>query len=130
MKPADAEKLVDISSIQVDPNLPYAERAKSYLSQIVNPYRYLDHGFTVTCSFAGECSLEGSVPPIKKNKREKSGRGIKASIVMSLNLSPPNKKKSSLKIQQQRGSPRIAVFQRMMQNKLLPMNYRETITRI
>lgn len=58
MKPADAEKLVGISSIQVDPGLPYEERVKSYLSQIGNPYRYLDHGFTVTCSFAGECSLE------------------------------------------------------------------------
>lgn len=33
MKPADAEKLVDISSIQVDPSLPYEERIKSYLSQ-------------------------------------------------------------------------------------------------
>ena len=59
MKPADAKKLVDISSIQVDPGLPYEEQVKSYLSQIANPYRYLDHGFTVTCSFAGECSLEG-----------------------------------------------------------------------
>ena len=57
MKPADAEKLVDISSIQVDPGLPYEERVKSYLSQIGNPYRYLDHGFTVTCTFAGVCSL-------------------------------------------------------------------------
>ena len=58
MKPADAEKLVDISSIQVDPGLPYEERVKSYLSQIGNPYRYLDHGFTVTCSFAGERTVE------------------------------------------------------------------------
>ena len=58
MKPANAEKLVDTSSIQVDPSLPYEERVKSYLSQIGNPYRYLDHGFTVTCTFAGVCSLE------------------------------------------------------------------------
>ena len=58
MKPSDVEKLVDISNIQVDPGLPYEERVKSYLSQIGNPYRYLDHGFTVTCSFAGESSLE------------------------------------------------------------------------
>ena len=41
MKPANAEKLVDTSSIQVDPSLPYEERVKSYLSQIGNPYRYL-----------------------------------------------------------------------------------------
>ena len=58
MKPANAEKLVDISSIQVDPGLPYEERVKSYLSQIGNPYRYLDHGFTVTCSFAGKRTVE------------------------------------------------------------------------
>lgn len=58
MKPANAEKLVDTSSIQVDPSLPYEERVKSYLSQIGNPYRCLDHGFTVTCTFAGVCSLE------------------------------------------------------------------------
>ena len=58
MKPSDVEKLVEISNIQVDPGLPDEERVKSYLSQIGNPYRYLDHGFTVTCSFAGKCSLE------------------------------------------------------------------------
>ena len=58
MKPADAEKLVDISSIRVDPGMPYEERVKSYLSQIGNPYRYLDHGFTVTCSFAGKRTVE------------------------------------------------------------------------
>ena len=58
MKPADAEKLVDISSIRVDLGMPYEERVKSYRSQVGNPYRYLDHGFTVTCSFAGEGSLE------------------------------------------------------------------------
>lgn len=54
----EKEKLVDINTMQVDPNLPYAERVKSYLSQIGNPYRYLDHGFTVTCSFAGENTVE------------------------------------------------------------------------
>ena len=58
MKPANAEKLVDISSIQVDPGLPYEERVKSYLSQIGNPYRYLDHGFIDTCSFTGERTVE------------------------------------------------------------------------
>ena len=58
MKKTNAEKLVDISTVQVDQSLSYEERVKSYLSQIGNPYRYLDHGFTVTCSFAGESSLE------------------------------------------------------------------------
>ena len=54
----DNEKLVDISTVKIDPQLPYGERVASYLNQIGNPYRYLDHGFTVTCSFAGESSLE------------------------------------------------------------------------
>lgn len=58
MKNTNAEKLVDISTVQVDQSLSYEERVKSYLSQIGNPYRYLDHGFTVTCTFAGVCSLE------------------------------------------------------------------------
>ena len=58
MKNTNAEKLVDISTVQVDQSLSYEERVKSYLSQIGNPYRYLDHSFTVTCTFAGVCSLE------------------------------------------------------------------------
>lgn len=58
VKNTNAEKLVDISTIQVDQSLSYEERVKSYLSQIGNPYRYLDHGFTVTCSFAGERTVE------------------------------------------------------------------------
>ncbi len=58
MKNTNAEKLVDISTVQVDQSLSYEERVKSYLSQIGNPYRYLDHGFTVTCSFAGKRTVE------------------------------------------------------------------------
>ena len=54
----NGEKLVDISTIQVDQSLPYEERIKSYLSQLVNPCRYLDHGFAVTCSFAGKRTVE------------------------------------------------------------------------
>ena len=55
---SDNETLVDISTVNVDPQLPYEERMASYLKLIGNPYRYLDHGFTVTCSFAGERTVE------------------------------------------------------------------------
>ncbi|WP_024348433.1 DUF6870 family protein [Lacrimispora indolis] len=50
--------LADISEVKVDPALPVDERLEAYLKQIKNPYRYKDSGFTVTCAFTGERSLE------------------------------------------------------------------------
>ncbi|MGO4943688.1 DUF6870 family protein [Streptococcus alactolyticus] len=52
------DSLVDIDSIQVDPDLSTKDKVKSYIEQIKNPYCYVSHGIVVKVSFAGKSSLE------------------------------------------------------------------------
>lgn len=45
-------KINDISQLLIDPSLSKAERIKSYLEQMENPYHYIDNGTAVRLRFA------------------------------------------------------------------------------
>lgn len=51
IRTVDKSQLVDISTIQVDPNLPPLERLYSYLRQVKNPYCVRVGNFAVKLSF-------------------------------------------------------------------------------
>ena len=51
--------LVDIRQVKIDPALPKQDRIRSFVSQIGNPYCYLDGDVVVGVSYADtEISLE------------------------------------------------------------------------
>ena len=51
--------LVDIRQVKIDPTLPKQDRIRSFVSQIGNPYCYLDGDVVVGVSYANtEVSLE------------------------------------------------------------------------
>ncbi len=55
----DRTKLQDISNVVIDPNLSKEERIQSFVSQIGNPYCYLDGDIVVGISYADtDISLE------------------------------------------------------------------------
>ena len=55
----DRANLVDISSVKIDSELPKTERIKSFISQIGNPYCYLDGDVVVGISYSDtDISLE------------------------------------------------------------------------
>lgn len=55
----DRTKLRDINSVVIDPKLPKAEKIQSFVSQIGNPYCYMDGDVVVSISYADtEVSLE------------------------------------------------------------------------
>ena len=55
----DRTKLRDINSVVIDPKLPKAEKIQSCVSQIGNPYCYLDGSVVVGISYADtDISLE------------------------------------------------------------------------
>lgn len=49
--------LCDISNIHIDKSLPPEERARKYLNDGYNPYRFLVDGTVINLSFNGEESL-------------------------------------------------------------------------
>lgn len=53
--------LVDIADIKIDQSAPVAERVRSLLRQVKNPYCYLCNGMVVKVSFSGECSMEDAI---------------------------------------------------------------------
>lgn len=61
IRTVDKTTLVDIKDVVIDPSLPREERMLSFISQIKNPYCYLDHGIVVKVSFSGERTLEESL---------------------------------------------------------------------
>ena len=52
VRTVNREELVDIRSVQIDPDLPREERIKSFLEQIKNPYCYLCGDVVVKISFS------------------------------------------------------------------------------
>ena len=59
IRTVDRANLVDISSVKIDSELPKPERIKSFISQIGNPYCYLDGDVVVGISYADtDISLE------------------------------------------------------------------------
>lgn len=54
----DKNSLVDIKKVRVNTKLPEKERILDYISQVKNPYCYIDKGIIVKLSFNGTQSLE------------------------------------------------------------------------
>lgn len=52
IRTVDRDQLQDIRSVSIDTSLPCAERIKSYIRQIGNPYCYLDDGIVVEIGYA------------------------------------------------------------------------------
>ena len=51
-KTVDRSRLVQRSSVQLDPSAPREERLRDFIQQIKNPYCYLDGKTVVKISFA------------------------------------------------------------------------------
>lgn len=49
--------LHDINDIHIDKNLPPTERARKYINDGYNPYRFLVNGTVININFNGEDSL-------------------------------------------------------------------------
>lgn len=51
VRTVDPRTLVDRSQLKIDESLPREERLKQYITQLKNPYCYLDDGVVVKVSF-------------------------------------------------------------------------------
>lgn len=59
VRSVDRSTLKDINSVVINPKLPKAEKIQSFVSQIGNPYCYMDGDVMVCISYADtETSLE------------------------------------------------------------------------
>ena len=62
LRTVDRSALVDINSVKIDQSLPRAERIKSFVDQIGDPYCYLDGDVVVGISYADtDVSLEDRI---------------------------------------------------------------------
>lgn len=52
--PASAEERVDISTVRIDPDMPFALRLDGYLCQIKNPYKFRCGEIAINICFASE----------------------------------------------------------------------------
>lgn len=78
LRDVNREELVDINDVEIKKDLSQRERMVDFVSQIKNPYCYLDRGMVVKISFAGENRLEdtlknaqGHTGNEKRRKRKK-----------------------------------------------------------
>ena len=67
LRNVNREELVDINEIRKD--LSQRERMVDFISQIKNPYCYLDKGMVVKISFAGENRLEDTLKKCARTHR-------------------------------------------------------------
>lgn len=58
LRNVNRKELVDINEVEIRKDLSQRERMVDFISQIKNPYCYLDKGMVVKISFAGENRLE------------------------------------------------------------------------
>ena len=61
VKTVRKEELVDIGNVYIDVNKPVMERVVDFVSQVKNPYCYVDHGIIVKISFTGKKKLEDCI---------------------------------------------------------------------
>lgn len=61
LRNVNREELVDINDVEIKKDLSQRERMVDFVSQIKNPYCYLDRGMVVKISFAGENRLEDTL---------------------------------------------------------------------
>lgn len=62
-------ELVDINDVEIKRELSQKERMADFVSQIKNPYCYLDKGMVVKISFAGESRLEDTLKKCARTHR-------------------------------------------------------------
>ena len=61
LRDVNREELGDINDVEIKKDLSQRERMVDFVSQIKNPYCYLDRGMVVKISFAGENRLEDTL---------------------------------------------------------------------
>ena len=58
---AAANELKDIKDVNIDMSMTVDERRKSFLDQIINPYRFKYNDMIISLEFSGETSLEDKI---------------------------------------------------------------------
>lgn len=66
----NAMKMLDINEVEIRKDLSQRERMVDFISQIKNPYCYLDKGMVVKISFAGENRLEDTLKKCARTHRK------------------------------------------------------------
>ena len=69
LRNVNREDLVDINEVEIRNDLSQRERMVDFISQIKNPYCYLDKGMVVKTSFAGENRLEDTLKKCARTHR-------------------------------------------------------------
>ena len=70
LRNVNREELVDINDVKIKKDLSQRERMVDFVSQIKNPYCYLDRGMVVKISFAGENRLEDTLKKCARTHRK------------------------------------------------------------
>ena len=73
LRDVNREELVDINDVEIKKDLSQRERMVDFVSQIKNPYCYLDRGMVVKISFAGGHAekMRKDTPEMKKEERRR-----------------------------------------------------------
>lgn len=69
LRNVNRKELVDIDEVEIRKDLSQRERMVDFISQIKNPYCYLDKGMVVKISFAGENRLEDTLKKCARTHR-------------------------------------------------------------
>lgn len=70
LRNVNRKELVDINEVEIRKDLSQRERMVDFISQIKNPYCYLDKGMVVKISFAGENRLEDTLKKCARTHRK------------------------------------------------------------
>ena len=70
LRDVNREELVDINDVEIKKDLSQRERMVDFVSQIKNPYCYLDRGMVVKISCAGENRLEDTLKKCARTHRK------------------------------------------------------------
>ena len=70
LRNVNRKELVDINDVEIKKDLSQRERMVDFVSQIKNPYCYLDRGMVVKISFAGENRLEDTLKKCARTHRK------------------------------------------------------------
>ncbi len=78
----DINDLADIRDVNVDPNLPYEERLRSYIEQIKNPYMYrcasasYASSSPVTARLRSAWRIASNTSPRQKSRKNLTGIAV------------------------------------------------------
>ena len=68
LRDVNREELVDINDVEIKKDLSQRERMVDFVSQIKNPYCYLDRGMVVKISFAGREPIRGHAEKMRHGR--------------------------------------------------------------